>query len=128
MQTLLIPSKEERLVLAEQIVELSSAVLSKKENQRYLALQVGTPPYCNAVALAWSKDRVSFYIRSTDLVNQAILEGFKPEPAKSAAVLSKHKYDFYGLKTVDLRKHEDLFRAIVKESVDFILSQRPKAK
>jgi hypothetical protein len=128
MQTLRIPTKEERLILADRIVELSSSVLSKKENQHYLALQVGAPPYCNAVVLTWRKDRVSFYIPSTDLRKQAAAEGFELEPAKPMVALNKHKYLIYGLKLADLQKHEDLFKAVVKESVDFILSQRPKGK
>jgi hypothetical protein len=71
---------------------------------------------------------VSFYIPSADLRDQATSEGFKFDPANPAMALNKHKYLIYGLKLTDLKKHEDLFRDIVKESVDFILGQRPTRK
>lgn len=123
-----IPSKEERRTLAERIIELSSPRLFKKENQHYIALQVGERPYCNAIALSWRKDRVSFYIPSSYLLTQATTEGLKPEHAQPRERLSEHKFYFYGLKPEDLRKHESLFRSIIDESIDFIKSQRPKGK
>jgi len=61
-------------------------------------------------------------------MKDAIDAGFGPEPAKMKTELAGCKYFFNGLKLSDLEKHEAMFRAIVKESVDFIISRRPKGK
>ena len=128
MQASQVPSKEERSRLAERIVGLSSGVLSKKENPNYIALKVGDGPYSNAVTVRWRKDRVSFHMPSSDLVNQAIAAGFSPKNAQARRPFFKHKYYFYGLTLADLQEHKPMFRAIVKDSLEHILSRRPKGK
>jgi hypothetical protein len=130
MQTSQVPSKEERSRLAERIVELSSRVLSKKENSRYMALKVGDGPYSNAATVLWREGIVSFHIPSSDLEKQAIAAGFSPEnrQLKSKRPFFRHKRYFHGLTLADLQDHEPLFRAIVKGSLDYILSRRPKGK
>ncbi len=128
MQVFQVPSKEAQSRLAERIVELSSKVLSKKENTSYIALKVGDGSYSNAATVRWRKDSVSFHIPSSDLVKQTIAAGFSPENRQSSRPFFKHKWYFYGLTLADLQKHEPLFRAIVKDSLEYILSRRPKRK
>jgi hypothetical protein len=128
MQRSLLPSNEDRRELAKAIAALSPRILSIKENKKYVALQIGMRPYCNAISLSLYKDRVSFYIPSTQLRNEAIVAEFEPEPANAKTTLAEHKYYFNGLRVAGLQKHELLFKAIVKESVDYVLSQKPKGK
>ena len=129
MQAIKVSSKGARSkLLADRIVELSAKVLSKKENPNYIALKVGDGPYSNVANVLWRKDTVSFHIPSSVLVEQAIAAGFSPENRQSRRPFFKHKCYFYGLTLADLQKHEHLFRAIVKDSMDHILSRRPKGK
>ncbi|MFZ0395008.1 MAG: hypothetical protein WCF17_10415 [Terracidiphilus sp.] len=129
MKRPLLPSKNARQELAEAIAALSTRPLSIKGNQKYLALQSGAPPFCNVVSLSLHKDRVSFYIRSTQLMNEAVAADFKPEPAVARTRgLVERKYYFNGLKLADLQKHEPMFKAIVNESIDFVLGQKPAGK
>jgi len=121
-------TREDRLKIAAKIVELSSMVLSKKENPHYIALKVGDGPYSNAVTVRWRTDRVSFHIPSTDLVKQAVAAGFSPENCESRRSFFEHKWYFNGLTLADLQKHEPLFSAIVKGSLEYIRSRRPKGK
>ncbi len=129
MQASQIPSKEaQSKLLAERIVELSSMVLSWKENRHYIALKVGDGPYSNAVTVRGSEDTVSFHIPSGNLEQQAITEGFNPEDQHAKRPFFRHKRHFHGLSLADLQKHEPLFRSIVKDSIEYVLSQRPKGK
>jgi hypothetical protein len=116
---------EDRLRIAERIVELSNQVLSTKVNGEYIALKVGTGANSNAVIVRKSEDRVSFFIRSTDLLNRAKAEGFDPVQTKLTGSF-KDRYRFWGLSIADLHNHEDLFREIVNESVHTIIDRRPK--
>jgi hypothetical protein len=127
MSTSQVTSDEGRRVLAGRIVELSDRVLSVKENRQYIGLQVEAGRYKNAVAL--HGEQVSFY-PSEGSLDQARAEGFNPEPVvpDRPGSIAEHKYLFRGLSITDLRAHEALFRAMTKESVDFILSRRPRGK
>ena len=95
MQAAKISPEEERLrladSLAESIVELSSKVLSKKRNPKYIALKVGDGPYSNVVTVRWQEDTVSFHIPSSDLEEQAIAEGFNPENQHARRPFFRHK-------------------------------------
>ena len=119
---------EDRTKIAARIVELSNHVLSTKKNPRSITLKVGDGPYSNAVTVRWRKDRVSFHIPSTNLVKQAVEAGFSPENPQSARPFFEHKWHFNGLTLTDLQEHEPLFRAIIKDSLEYILSRRPRGK
>jgi hypothetical protein len=119
-------TREDRLRVAARIVELSNQVLSTKENVHYIALKIGSGSNSNAARVR--NNRVSFFIRSTDLLNKARAEGFDPEPLKSTTAANKDKFRFWGLGLSDIEAHEALFREIVKESVGTIMDRRPKRK
>ncbi|HEY1808407.1 MAG TPA: hypothetical protein VGG42_07575 [Acidobacteriaceae bacterium] len=112
--------------VAGRIVELSDQVLSMNVNGNYIALKTGTGPNSNAVTVTKYEDRVSFFIRSTALLDRAKTEGFDPEIAKQTSPSKAHRYRFWGLSYFDLQEHEGLFREIVKESVSTIIDRRPK--
>ncbi len=62
-------------------------------------------------------------------MNEAVAADFKPEPAVARTRgLVERKYYFNGLKLADLQKHEPMFKAIVNESIDFVLGQKPAGK
>ena len=118
-------SKEDRLKIAAQIVELSDQVLSKKVNLSHIALKIGSGP--NSVAAVVSNsDRVSFFIRSTDLLNRAKAEGFNPIEAELTSPKNEHRFRFYCLSPANIEAHEGLFREIVQESMRTIMDRRPK--
>ncbi len=119
-------TREDRLKVAARIVELSNQVFSTKENVDYIALKIGSGPNSNAVRVR--DNRVSFFIRSTELLNKARAEGFEPEPLKSTTAANKDKFRFRGLGLSDIEVHEALFREIAKESVETIMNRRPKRK
>ena len=118
--------REDRLKIAAKIAELSDRVLEPKENADYIALKIDSGPYSNAARVR--NNRVSFFIRSTDLLNRAKAEGFEPEPLKSTTEANKDKFRFWGLGLSHIEAHEALFREIVKESVGTIMDRRPKRK
>jgi hypothetical protein len=119
-------TREDCLKVAALIVELSNQVLSTKENVDYIALKIGSGANSNAVRVR--DNRVSFFIRSTELLNRARAEGFEPEPLKSTTAANKDKFRFRGLGLSDIEAHEALFREILKESVGTIMDRRPKRK
>ena len=128
MQASKVPSKDTQSKLAERIRELSSINLSKKENRSYFALKSDDGPYSSIVTVRWHKNSVSFHMPSSDLVGQAKAAGFSPENRQSSRPFFKHKRYFYGLTLTDIQKHEPLFRAIVKDSLEYVISQRPRKK
>jgi hypothetical protein len=119
-------TREDRLKVAALIVELSNKrlSLSPTNNTRYIALKIGSGPNSNAIRVRNS--RVSFFIRSTGLLNKAKYEGFDPQPLRSTTAANKDKFRFWGLRLSDIEAHEALFREIVKESVETIMDRRPK--
>jgi len=124
-----VPSKQtQSRLIAQKIVELSSKVLSRKENAKYIALKVGDGPYSNVVTVRGSKDTVTFHIPSENLEEQAIAEGFSPEDRNAKRPFFKHKRYFHGLTLTDLQRHEPLFRSIVKNSMDYVSRHRPHGK
>jgi hypothetical protein len=119
-------TREDRLRVAAQIVELSNQVLSTTENSRYIALKIGSGSNSNAIRVRNS--RVSFFIRSTGLLDKAKDEGFDPQPLKSTTAANKDKFRFWHLSLSKIEDHEVLFKEIVKESVETIMDRRPKRK
>jgi hypothetical protein len=119
-------SREDRLKVAAKIVELSDRVLEPKENADYVALKIESGPNSNAARVR--NNRVSFFIRSKDLLERAKREKFNPEPLKSTTAANKDKFRFRGLGLSDIEAHEALFREIVKESVGTIMDRKPKRK
>jgi hypothetical protein len=101
--------------IAARIVELSDQVLSTKENKHYIALQVGSPPNCNAVIVS-DLDHVNFRIPSQDLLNRVKAEGFTPEE-RTWSGFFKGGLRFSRLGLDDLRAHEALFKEIIKGSI-----------
>jgi hypothetical protein len=99
---------------------LSNPELRVKENQRYIALQVGDPPFCNAVMVS-NSDRVKFIIQSEDLLKRA---GEHFEPIEVSG--EKRRFTFYGLTINDIQDHEPLFRELVQESIGTEIGQKPK--
>ena len=123
-----IRSREDRVRIAEKIVELSSDRLSMAPNQRYLALKVGSGAYSNAATVNLQHDWVTFHIPSTELESQANEAGLNPHKAHSARPFFQHKYKFNNLTMAALLEHETLFKAIIHGSMSYVLSQQPKAK
>jgi hypothetical protein len=121
-------TREDRMQIAVRIVELSNQVLSPHESDIHIALRIGSPPNSNVVTVSKRADRVSFYIRSRDLLSKAEEKGFRPERRESGAPKDKDRYRFSGLGLSDIQAHETLFREIVKESVSVIMGRRPKKK
>ena len=127
MAAKLVLATEDRREIAERIAQISDQVLSIQDNSPsgYFSLKVGTRPHSNVVTVWKSKDRVSFFIRSTDLLNRASTAGFEPKPTEPSDN-NKHKYRFEKLSLADLQNDEGLFREIVRESVGIILDRGPK--
>jgi len=119
-------TRDDRLKIADLIVDLSNNVLSQEVSVRHVALRIGSPPNSNAVTVSKRADRVSFFIRSKDLLGEAERKGFKPELVGSEAPRDKDRYRFSGLSLSDIHAHEALFREIVKESVSVVIDRRPK--
>jgi hypothetical protein len=120
--------REERVTIAQKIVELSSNRLSISENRRYIALKMGDGAYSNTATVGLRRNRVSFHVPSTELIGQANEAGLRPQSANARRLFFKHQQFFNGLTMSDVKKHEDLFRAITNDSLDWVLSQRPKTK
>ncbi len=119
-------TREDRLKIAARIVHLSDGVLEQRENGGYIALKIGSGPNSNAVRVGKRSDRVSFFIRSTDLRKKAEEEKFTPEPLEPTTAANKDKFRFWGLSLGDIEAHEALFREIVKESVSVVMDRRPR--
>lgn len=66
-------AREDRLKIAARIVELSDRVLSTEIRKNHIALKIGTGPYSTAVRVR--NNRVSFFIRSKDLLDRAKAAG-----------------------------------------------------
>jgi len=119
-------TREDRLTVAARIVELSDEILSTDENPQYIALKIASGPNSNAVTV-WS-DHVSFFIRSTALLDKARADGFEPIQVKSTTPRNQDKYQFPRLSLNQILTHEALFREIVQESMRTIMDRRPKKK
>jgi hypothetical protein len=122
-------TKGEREAIANRIVALSDNELRPgKAKAGWIPPKYENGP--NSVAAVVSKNRVSFLIRATQARDQARAEEFNPVQVDPSGIVgrNKDKYWFYGLRLGDLEKHEALFRAIVRDSVDTIISRRPKGK
>ena len=117
---------EERRKIADRLVELSDGVLSLEDSDRHIALRIGSPPNCNAVTVSKRADRVTFLIRSIDLLRKAEQHGFKPVSAKLVAQRDKDRHRFQGLSASDIQAHESIFKEIVMDSVRTIMDRRPK--
>jgi hypothetical protein len=114
---------EDRLKMAELIAQMSAQGLLTTPNKKYLALKVGSGPNSNVVTM-W-KDRVSFFLSSSDLIAKAKAAGFDPKAAKASRACDKNKFRFFKLSLHDLQNNEGLFSEIVNESVKTILERRP---
>lgn len=117
---------EGRLKIAEMIAQMSDQVLSIHDNRHsgYFALKIGAGPNSNVATVRTDKDRVSFFISSTDVLSRATAL-FNPVPAESTRPCDKDKYRFK-LSLADLQNNESLFREIVNESVRTIRYRRPQ--
>jgi hypothetical protein len=116
-------NREDRLRIADRIVELSDGVLKRKDTDRHIGLKIGSGPYSIAGTVSTHFDRVSFFIRSNDLL-KAVEEKFKPELAESTRPSTKDMYRFWGLSLSDIEAHEALFRRIVKETVNVVMDHK----
>lgn len=124
-------NRADRLKLAARIVELSNQVLSTKQNKDYIALQIGTPPNCNAVIVS-DDDYVKFLVRSTnraeEFIDRAKTEGgFTPDKPKWRGEW-RGSCRFWGLGLNDLQTHEGLFRDMVEQSVNSLKALRQDGK
>ena len=119
-------NREDRLRIADRIVELSDGVLERKETDRGIRLKIGSGPYSIAGLVSTHHDRVSFFIRSKDLLLKAMEEKFEPELAESTRPSTRDMYRFLGLSLSDIEAHEALFRWIVKETVNVVLDHKGK--
>lgn len=106
--------------IADLIVRMSDQVLSKKRNNGYFALKIDSGPNSNVVTIL--KNRVSFFISSSGLVDKA--KGAKFDP-KAVEDRDKYKYQFWHLSLHDLQNNDELFREIVKDSIATIMDRRP---
>jgi hypothetical protein len=116
---------EDRSRIASRLVELSNQVLSTSENSRYFSLTVGNGPNSLAATVHKDSDRVSFFIPSTDLRNQAVEKGFELKEAPQSKGRNKDWFRFSLLRLDDIEGNEDLFRNIVAESVKTIIDRKP---
>jgi len=105
--------KEDRLRIAERIVELSGKRLLTKINTDHITLKVGP----SVAVVISNSDRVGFFIRSKYLLDKAREEGFSPESAKIKWKKDEHKFLFPRLSLGQIDAHEELFREIVDESI-----------
>ncbi len=119
-------TREDRLKIAARIVELSDGVVERKETDRGIRLKIGSGPYSIVGLVSTHYDRVSFFIRSADLLDKAVAEGFKPELRESTRPSTKDLHQFEGLSLSDIETHEALFRWIVKESVNVVMDHKGK--
>jgi hypothetical protein len=120
-------SETEQEAMASRIVELSNDVLSTgKTKSGYIPLKIASGPYSNVFAVR--KNRISCFIRSTELLSRVRAEGFNPEEAPKTVPMNEHKFYFWGLGLDDIHSHESLFREVVQESVRTIMDRRPKKK
>src|ERR1035437_934491 len=101
-------TREDRLKVADRIVELSDQVLSRAERRYHFALKIGSGPNSNTVNVSKRFDRVSFFIRSSSLLRKAEAEGFKPDPAESTWAPNKDRFRFRELRLRDIEAHEAL--------------------
>jgi hypothetical protein len=119
-------TRDGRRKIADRIVGLSDGVLEWKETDRHIGLKIGSGPYSIAGLVSTHFDRVSFFIRSKDLLQKALAEGFKPKLRKSTIPSTKDLYQFGELSLSDIEAHEALFRWIVKESVNVVMDHKGK--
>ena len=115
-----------RSELAARLAKLSNQDLETKDNGRYVAVKIGIGPNSNVISVF--PDHVSFFIRSTDTLKRAGLEGFNPELPKVTSPRNKEKFQFGGLSVSEIDAHEDLFREIVDESVKVVTDRKPKRR
>jgi hypothetical protein len=119
-------NREDRLKIAQRLVDLSAGDLEWKETERRIGLKIGSGPYSIAGTVSTEVDRVSFFIGSLDLIQKAKEEGFEPEPVESTRPSTRDKYRFWGLSLGDIEAHEALFKRIVNESVNVVMGHKGK--
>jgi hypothetical protein len=112
---------EERVRLAERLIGMSGLPLSKNEVGNYIAIEVGTGTNKNAVLVSTRQDRVSFFIRSMELLNRVAEAGFKAERNGP-----EFRYRVWNVSILDLDHHESLFREVMRESIDIVRSRRSR--
>ena len=131
--------KQERKEIANEIVALGNKELGLGKKKLELgATTAGWIPIkyetgSNSVAAVVSVcDRVSFLITTSQLLDQARTEGFNPiaDTRTEGRYTNKYRdrYRFHGLRISDIENHAPLFSAIIKDSVDTLISRRPKGK
>ena len=119
-------TKEDRLRIADRIVNLSDGDIERKETDRGIRMKIGSGPYSIACFVSTHYDRVSFFIRSTNLIRKAEAEGFKPKPAEQTRPGNADLYRFWELSLNDIEAHEALFKEIVRESVRVVTDHKGK--
>jgi hypothetical protein len=112
---------DERVSLAERLIGMSGEPLSMTVVGKYIAIEVGTGTNKNAVLLSNRQDRVSFFIRSTELLNEVAKAGFKVERNGP-----EFRYRVWNVSVPDLEHHESLFRKLMGESMDVVRSRRSR--
>lgn len=118
---------EERLNLARRLTELSDRALSVTEKPRdYIAIESGTGPNKNVISVNKREDKVSFYIRSSDLLARLKGAGFEPDKVEPTQKFLEDRYRFWNLKIEDLNKHPDLFADLVRESISVVEARRSR--
>jgi len=117
----------ERVELAKNLMELSNEPLSLTDKPRnYIAIEVGFKPNKNAIGISKHRDRVSFLVRSTDLLRRLEMAGFTPVPVPQTRPMMKDKYFIFGVSKEDINRHQALFREAVKESIETVRSRKSK--
>jgi len=119
-------TREDRLRIADRIVNLSDGEIERKETDRGIRMKIGSGPYSIGCFVSTHYDRVSFFIRSTNLLGKAEAEGFKPKPAERTRPGNEDLYRFWELSLNDIEAHEALFKGIVKESVRVVMDHKRK--
>jgi hypothetical protein len=118
------PSAEnKRMQIAKRLIELSDHVLSVAHTKSgYVVLKLGQNSNSNVITI-WN-NRTSCFINNFELLENARAAGFHPEPVIVKRKSEKDRFRFRNLTGDDIEKHEELFRKIVKDSIDLIQFRR----
>jgi hypothetical protein len=120
---------DDRLRIAERLKELSDDLLSLNAIPKdYISLELGTASNKNAIHVNRHSDRVSFYLRSHDLLNRLATAGFAPQLSPQTKPMFRDRYRIFGLNIDLINQNVGLFRDAVAESIEVLQSRKPAKK
>ena len=118
---------EERRELAKRLASLADEALTISDDpEERIAIELGTESNKNVMTVHKHQDRASFFIRSKSLLDELTGANLKFEHKASQKARDEDWYRIYKLRIDHVNENEDLFKRIVRESVEILKERKSK--